>query len=89
MRRYWHCARRVQQLVTIAWETANCLLQLSRAQCARARSYRPADHPKAGAVHSAIQVLNHLALNHHIEVRSGVLAGRCAEMVQAFFKNRR
>ena len=48
-----------------------------------------ADHPKAGAVHSVIQVLNHLALNHHIEVRSGVLAGRCAEMVQAFFKNRR
>jgi len=48
-----------------------------------------ADDPKAGAVHSVIQVLNHPALNHHMKVRSGVLAGRCAEMVQAFFRNRR
>jgi len=48
-----------------------------------------ADDPKAGAVHSVIQVLNHPQLNHQMEVRSGVLAGRCAEMVQAFFKSRR
>jgi tRNA(adenine34) deaminase len=48
-----------------------------------------ADDPKAGAVHSVIQVLNHPHLNHRMEVRSGVLAGRCAEMVQAFFKSRR
>jgi tRNA(adenine34) deaminase len=48
-----------------------------------------ADDPKAGAVHSVIRVLNHPALNHQMEVRSGVLAGRCAEMVQAFFKSRR
>jgi tRNA(adenine34) deaminase len=48
-----------------------------------------ADDPKAGAVHSVIQVVNHPQLNHQIEIRSGVLAGRCAEMVQAFFKSRR
>ncbi len=48
-----------------------------------------ADDPKAGAVHSVLQVLNHPQLNHQMEVRSGVLAGRCAEMVQAFFKSRR
>jgi tRNA(adenine34) deaminase len=48
-----------------------------------------ADDPKAGAVHSVIQVLNHPQLNHQMEVRSGVLAGRCAELVQAFFKGRR
>jgi tRNA(adenine34) deaminase len=48
-----------------------------------------ADDPKAGAVHSVVQVLNHPELNHHMEVRRGVLAGRCAEMVQAFFKSRR
>jgi tRNA(adenine34) deaminase len=48
-----------------------------------------ADDPKAGAVHSAMQVLNHPQLNHKIEVRSGVLAGRSAEMLQAFFRNRR
>ena len=39
-----------------------------------------ADDPKAGAVHSVMQVLNHPQLNHRVEVRSGVLAGRCAEI---------
>jgi tRNA(adenine34) deaminase len=53
-----------------------------------------ADDPKAGAVHSAMQVLNHPQLNHRIqvhkiEVRSGVLAGRSAEVLQTFFRNRR
>ena len=48
-----------------------------------------ADDPKAGAVHSVMQVLNHPQLNHKLEVRSGVLAGRCAELLQTFFKNRR
>ena len=48
-----------------------------------------ADDPKAGAVHSVIQVLNHPQLNHRMDVRGGILAGRCAEMVQAFFKSRR
>ena len=48
-----------------------------------------ADDPKAGAVQSVMQVLNHPQLNRQVEVRSGVLAGRCAELLQTFFKNRR
>ena len=48
-----------------------------------------ADDPKAGAVHSAMHVLNHPALNHRIEVRGGVLAGRCAEILQEFFRSKR
>jgi tRNA(adenine34) deaminase len=48
-----------------------------------------ADDPKAGAVHSVMEVLNHPQLNHKIEVRSGVLAGRSADMLQSFFRNRR
>jgi tRNA(adenine34) deaminase len=48
-----------------------------------------ADDPKAGAVRSVMQVLNHPQLNHKVEFRSGVLAGRCAELMQTFFKNRR
>jgi tRNA(adenine34) deaminase len=48
-----------------------------------------ADDPKAGAVQSVMQVLNHPQLNHKIEVRNGVLAGRCAELLQTFFKKRR
>src|SRR5579864_4839845 len=47
------------------------------------------DDPKAGAVQSVMQVLNHPRLNHRIEVRSGVLAGRCAVLLQTFFKSRR
>src|ERR1700681_2968261 len=48
-----------------------------------------ADDPKAGAVHSVMQVLNHPRLNHRTEVRGGVLAGRSAEMLHAFFRRRR
>jgi tRNA(adenine34) deaminase len=48
-----------------------------------------ADDPKAGAVRSVMQVLNHPQLNHTMEVQGGVLAGRCAELLQAFFRSRR
>ena len=48
-----------------------------------------ADDRKAGAVHSIMQVLNHPGLNHRMEVRGGVLAGRCAELLQSFFRERR
>ena len=48
-----------------------------------------ADDPKAGAVHSVMEVLNHPKLNHQIDVRSGVLAGRSAELLQEFFRKRR
>jgi tRNA(adenine34) deaminase len=47
------------------------------------------DDLKAGAVRSVMQLVNHLQLNHKFEVRSGVLAGRSAELLQAFFRNRR
>jgi len=45
--------------------------------------------PKAGAVESVMQVLNHPRLNHRMEISGGVLAGRCAELLQDFFRNRR
>jgi tRNA(adenine34) deaminase len=48
-----------------------------------------AEDPKAGAVHSAMHVLNHPALNHKVEVRHGILAGQCAELLQEFFRARR
>jgi tRNA(adenine34) deaminase len=48
-----------------------------------------ADDRKAGAVKSVMQILNHPQLNHKIEVRSGVLAGRSAELLQSFFRSRR
>jgi tRNA(adenine34) deaminase len=48
-----------------------------------------ADDPKAGAVHSIMSVLDNSALNHKVEVTAGVLAGRCMEIVQAFFRIKR
>ena len=48
-----------------------------------------ADDPKAGAVQSVMRVLDHPQLNHRVEVRSGVLAGRSAELLQTFFQSRR
>jgi tRNA(adenine34) deaminase len=48
-----------------------------------------ADDPKAGAVRSILQVVNHPSLNHQMELRSGVLAGKSAEILQEFFRNRR
>ena len=48
-----------------------------------------ADDPKAGAIRSVMQVLNHPSLNHRMEVTAGVLGGRCAELLQSFFRSRR
>jgi tRNA(adenine34) deaminase len=48
-----------------------------------------AEDQKAGAVRSVLQVVNHPQLNHRMVVRGGVLAGRSAEMLQAFFRVRR
>ena len=48
-----------------------------------------ADDPKAGAVYSVLQVLNHPQLNHQMKVSRGVLAQRCADLLQSFFRQRR
>ncbi|HXW92441.1 MAG TPA: tRNA adenosine(34) deaminase TadA [Terriglobales bacterium] len=48
-----------------------------------------AEDPKGGAVHSVLQVLNHPGLNHSMEVRGGILAGKCAGLLQEFFRSRR
>ena len=48
-----------------------------------------ADDPKAGAVGSVMQVLNHPQLNHQMEVTRGVLASRCMDLLQEFFRRKR
>jgi tRNA(adenine34) deaminase len=48
-----------------------------------------ADDPKAGAVRSVLAVINYPQLNHQMDVRGGVLAGRSAEYLQEFFRRRR
>jgi len=47
------------------------------------------DDAKAGAVQSVVQVLNHPKLNHQVEVTSGVLAARCMDLLQTFFREKR
>ena len=48
-----------------------------------------AAEPKAGAVRSTMQALDHPALNHRVDVVAGVLADECRSLVQDFFANRR
>jgi tRNA(adenine34) deaminase len=50
--------------------------------------YGAAD-PKAGAAGSVLLVLNHPSLNHKMEVTSGVLADKCSEILQDFFRRKR
>ena len=45
--------------------------------------------PKAGAVRSVLCVLNHPQVNHKVEVRSGVLQERCAQLLKDFFRAKR
>jgi tRNA(adenine34) deaminase len=48
-----------------------------------------ADDPKGGAVRSCFEVLTSGALNHQVEIASGVFAGECASLLQTFFAARR
>lgn len=45
--------------------------------------------PKAGAVGSVLEVLNHPRLNHRMELASGLLAEECGDMLRGFFQSRR
>jgi tRNA(adenine34) deaminase len=66
---------------------AMCAGAMVHARVARL-AYGAAD-PKAGAVSSVLQVINHPRLNHKMEVTAGVLADQCAELLQGFFKKKR
>src|SRR5215472_1517768 len=48
-----------------------------------------ASDPKAGAAGSVLEVVNHPKLNHQMAVTSGVLAAKCSEMLQEFFRKKR
>jgi tRNA(adenine34) deaminase len=50
--------------------------------------YAAAD-PKAGAVSSVLEVLNHPRLNHQMVVASGELAEESGELLRSFFRERR
>lgn len=54
-----------------------------------ARLVYGASDPKAGAAGSTLQVINHPGLNHRMEVTAGVLAAKCSEILQKFFRQKR
>jgi tRNA(adenine34) deaminase len=54
-----------------------------------ARLVYGASDPKAGAAGSSVQVINHPSLNHRMEVTAGVLADKCSEVLQKFFRQKR
>jgi tRNA(adenine34) deaminase len=45
--------------------------------------------PKYGAVESKFRLLNNNGLNHRVKVDRGILEKECAEVLKAFFKERR
>ena len=47
------------------------------------------DDPKAGAVRTLYRVCDDARLNHRVDVTGGVLATRCAGLLQDFFKAQR
>ena len=54
-----------------------------------ARLIYSAPDPKAGAIVSVLEVLNHPKLNHRMPVTSGILAENCAAILKDFFRARR
>ena len=54
-----------------------------------ARLIYGADEPKGGAVRTCMQVLDSPALNHRVQVVSGVLAEESVRLLQSFFSARR
>lgn len=48
-----------------------------------------APEPRAGAVVSAVQLLDGPQFNHRVAYSGGVLAEACAELMQRFFRDRR
>ena len=74
-------------MVTTIEPCSMCAGALIHARIARL-IYGAAD-AKAGAAGSALEVLNHPRLNHKMEVTAGVLADRCSEIIQEFFRRKR
>jgi tRNA(adenine34) deaminase len=54
-----------------------------------ARLVYGADDPKGGAVRSCFSILDHDAVNHRVEVTSGVLTDASATLLRDFFAARR
>ena len=48
-----------------------------------------APEPKTGACGSMVNIVNHKALNHQVDVTAGVLADECSSLLSEFFQEKR
>ena len=81
------------------WRLLDCTLYVTLEPCpmcagaaVNARLPRLAygcDDPKAGAVRTLFQLCEDPRLNHRVEIRAGVLAEDCADVLRAFFREQR
>jgi tRNA(adenine34) deaminase len=82
-----------------AWRLSNCTLYVTLEPCAMcagatvlarvSRVVFGAWDDKAGMAGSVEDLLRHRRLNHRPDVRSGVLAEECGELLTRFFRERR
>jgi tRNA(adenine34) deaminase len=92
-------AMRAAAQVLKNYRLADCELYVTLEPCAMcagamiharlAKLIYAASDPKAGAVESVLQVLNHPRLNHQMSVESDVLAEEAGTLLREFFKQRR
>ena len=82
-----------------SWRLEDCEMYVTLEPCAMCagaivlarlpRLVYGATDPKAGACGSALDVLGCPKLNHRVNVRTGVLAEECGEVLKNFFRARR
>jgi tRNA(adenine34) deaminase len=81
------------------WRLSDCVMYVTLEPCAMCagamvlarlnRLVYGADDPKAGAVNSLMNLVSDGRLNHQIELKSGVLAAECGDLLRDFFSSRR
>ena len=92
-------ALRQAGLSTGHWRLLDCTLYVTLEPCPMCAGavvnariprlvYGCAD-PKAGAVRTLYQLCEDERLNHRVEVREGLLADECAELLKEFFRTQR
>lgn len=48
-----------------------------------------ASDPRTGAAGTVMNLIQHQSLNHQADIKGGILAAECAEMLQSFFRAKR
>ena len=81
------------------WRLPGCDMYVTLEPCAMCagalvharirRLYIGTADPKSGACGSLLDVTGHPGLNHHPEVRTGILQEQCAEILKSFFRELR